>query len=286
MRSRPARKRCPLTLPAHVARFGPQVKAKGVDPDAKDVDRTIGYITKYVTKVAAGCHTITSQAQRDHLNRLWQALCITPCSERRANWLLYGIQPRGAQRSLRPGFCKGKVHQQATLGIGGRRILVSRNWSGKSLADHRYDAKAWVRALLGVGTDAASAEPAPVHPTPPTPPAGLPRSPGNWPAPTIPTWRPWATGSCGPSPNASSGGPNATPPGNTSPPGRRRNRPTPGRRRRRTPIRQPTPPPPSERRTPGDPPGHFTSSGRLRTGRPRLGPGRPRRTASTSPSGV
>jgi len=47
------------SLPAHVVRFGPQVKAKGVEPGSRDVDRTIGYITKYVTKAAADCHTIT-----------------------------------------------------------------------------------------------------------------------------------------------------------------------------------------------------------------------------------
>jgi hypothetical protein len=42
------------------------------------------------------------------------------------------------------------VHQRATLGLGGRRVLVSRQWSGKTLADHKYDTRAWVRALLGI----------------------------------------------------------------------------------------------------------------------------------------
>nr|WP_305786089.1 replication initiator [Actinoplanes lichenis] len=50
----------PDARPAHVVRFGPQVKAKGVDPGAQDVSRTIGYIIKYVTKSAADCHSITS----------------------------------------------------------------------------------------------------------------------------------------------------------------------------------------------------------------------------------
>ncbi|GAB3174128.1 hypothetical protein FHX75_14327 [Micromonospora palomenae] len=57
------------------------------------------------------------------------------------------------------GRCKGKVHQRATLGIGGRRILVSRDWSGKTLADHRADARAWVRNLLGVTTGADDTDP-------------------------------------------------------------------------------------------------------------------------------
>ena len=42
------------------------------------------------------------------------------------------------------------MHQLDTLGIGGRRVLVSRQWSGKTLADHRWDQIAWVRNLLGV----------------------------------------------------------------------------------------------------------------------------------------
>lgn len=150
----------PDAQPAHVVRFGPQVKARGVDPGAKDVERTIGYITKYVTKAAADCHTLTSDPQRDHADRLWHQLRVTPCSERCANWLLYGVQPKKAHGKLRPGHCKGKVHQKTTLGIGGRRVLVSRNWSGKTLADHRADAHAWVKALLGVGVTADEAPPA------------------------------------------------------------------------------------------------------------------------------
>jgi len=49
------------------------------------------------------------------------------------------------------GHCKAKVHQAETLGIGGRRVLVSRQWSGKTLANHRYDQAAWVRKTLALG---------------------------------------------------------------------------------------------------------------------------------------
>jgi len=159
----------PDTRPAHVARFGAQVKARGVEPGSKDIDRTIGYITKYVTKNAADCHVATANAQRDHIDRLWRELRVTPCSYRCANWLLYGIQPKKAHGKLRPGNCKGKVHHKATLGLGGRRVLVSRDWSGKTLADHRADARAWVRALLGVSTDHESAAAVDAQPGEPAP---------------------------------------------------------------------------------------------------------------------
>jgi hypothetical protein len=36
---------------------------------------------------------------------------------------------------MRAGHCKGKVHQLDTLAIGGRRVLVSRDWSGKTLTN-------------------------------------------------------------------------------------------------------------------------------------------------------
>jgi hypothetical protein len=153
----------PDAEPAHVVRFGEQVKAKGVEAGSKDVDRTIGYITKYLTKSAADCHAIATDPQREHVDRLWRELRVTPCSDRCANWLLYGIQPKKPHGRLRPGNCKGKVHQKATLGIGGRRILVSRDWSGKTLADHRADARAWVKALLGVSTDHEHTDPADVE---------------------------------------------------------------------------------------------------------------------------
>jgi hypothetical protein len=32
-------------------------------------------------------------------------------------------------------------------------VLISRDWSGKTLSDHKADAREWVRALLGVTTD-------------------------------------------------------------------------------------------------------------------------------------
>ncbi|MEK6437557.1 replication initiator [Pseudonocardia sp. T1-2H] len=47
-----------------------------------------------------------------------------------------------------PGQCKGKAHKPEHLGIAGRRVLVSRKWSNKSLKDHRAERAAFVRQLL------------------------------------------------------------------------------------------------------------------------------------------
>ena len=71
-------------------------------------------------------------------------------ARRRANWLRYGIQPKNARRGMVPGACKGKAHRPEHFGYAGRRVLVSRKWSGKTLADHRADRKAWLVETLGL----------------------------------------------------------------------------------------------------------------------------------------
>ena len=88
--------------------------------------------------------------------RLAEALRFQPCSPPCANWLRYGIQPKNARPGLAPGRCKGKAHDPDHLGYAGRRVLVSRKWSGKTLADHRADRKDWLLKTLGVSaTDPA-----------------------------------------------------------------------------------------------------------------------------------
>jgi hypothetical protein len=47
-----------------------------------------------------------------------------------------------------PGHCKHKAHDRANLGLGGRRVLVSRKWSGKTLAGDKADRAAFVRVAL------------------------------------------------------------------------------------------------------------------------------------------
>jgi hypothetical protein len=90
------------------------------------------YLAKSIGQ-AAGLGEHTTDAHRDHARRLHAELKITPCSSRCPVWLLYGIQPHGAQHSMTPGRCKGKAHQPEHLGIAGRHVLVSRKWSNKTL---------------------------------------------------------------------------------------------------------------------------------------------------------
>ena len=60
------------------------------------------------------------------------------------------MQPKNARPGLRPGACKGKAHRPEHLGYAGQRVLTSRKWSGKTLADHRGDKKARLLATLGM----------------------------------------------------------------------------------------------------------------------------------------
>ena len=93
--------------------------------------------------------------QKAHVDRLEHVLRREPCGPACSNWLRYGITPRGAKPHQAPGSCRSKAHKREHLGYAGRRILVSRKWTGKTLADHRADRRAWVLATLGIDQDQA-----------------------------------------------------------------------------------------------------------------------------------
>jgi hypothetical protein len=151
--------------PAYVARLGsidPR-EMRGVEAGTPDAERAIRYVTKYVTKNLADTAAPRGQHARAHFDRLHAELAILPCSPSCANWLLYGVQPDNAKPRLVAGRCAGKVHQADTLGFTGRRVLISRNWSGKTLTDHRHDNHTWVKAILAghlaYGNDGKGDEP-------------------------------------------------------------------------------------------------------------------------------
>jgi hypothetical protein len=146
--------------PLHVCRFGRQIDAQGVMAGTPEANRCIGYLTKYLVKGIAECHETQTPEQADHVDRLVQELRYEPCSPTCANWLRYGIQPKNAKHGLTPGYCKQKAHRREYLGYGGRRVLVSRKWSGKTIADHRTDRKNWVLARLAEAGISATGNPA------------------------------------------------------------------------------------------------------------------------------
>jgi hypothetical protein len=144
--------------PLHVLRFGERVDAQGVLAGTPDADQCIRYLSKYLTKSIGDTLDPDNPAQRDHAARLVEALRYEPCSPACPNWLRYGVQPKGAKRGMAPGRCRSKAHKPEHLGYAGRRVLVSRKWSNKTLTEHKHDRRAWVLEALGLD-DQADADP-------------------------------------------------------------------------------------------------------------------------------
>jgi hypothetical protein len=150
--------------PVHVMRFGSQVDIKGIDGGSPDADRAVRYLTKYLTKAVTETYADPEDEHVDfayeaHIDRLHFELRYLPCSPECANWLRYGVEPKSPGPGLIPGYCASKAHDSEHLGLGGRRVLVSRKWSGKTLTQHRADRAAVVRQVLHeAGVDAPEAD--------------------------------------------------------------------------------------------------------------------------------
>lgn len=152
-----------LEEPAHVVRFGTQVDIKGLLGGTVDCDRAVRYLCKYLTKNVA--HTYAdenahySDAYERHTNRLFNQVRWLPCTPTCANWLRYGVEPEHAGPGLIAGQCVSPAHDRENLGLGGRRVLVSRQWSGKTLTQHRADRRAVVAEVLAAaGIDPGDAD--------------------------------------------------------------------------------------------------------------------------------
>lgn len=144
----------PDAQPAHMMRFGNQTDMRGIIAPSDEADRAVRYLTKYLTKSIADplADDDRTPAREAHIDRLHSELRYLPCTPACANWLRYGIQPDHPGPGLMPGWCASKAHDRENLGIGGRRVLVSRQWSGKTLGKHRADRATVVReALLSAG---------------------------------------------------------------------------------------------------------------------------------------
>ena len=148
--------------PAVVMRFGAQLDIAGIIAPSADADRSIRYLTKYLTKSVSETYTDPDHVDplyEAHIDRLHDQVLHLPCSEACANWLRHGIQPKDAGPGLFPGGCPSKAHDQENLGLGGRRVQVSRAWSGKTLSEHKADRATVVREVLKeAGIDAPDAD--------------------------------------------------------------------------------------------------------------------------------
>jgi replication initiator protein RepSA len=142
----------PDAEPAHVLRFGEQDDIAGLLAGTEKADRTVSYLCKYLTKAIADTYDDDpddlSKARAAHIDRLAREVRWLPCSPECSNWLRFGIQPKNARAGMVPGHCGRRAHDRENLGLGGRRVLVSRQWSGKTVAQHRADRAAVVRAAL------------------------------------------------------------------------------------------------------------------------------------------
>lgn len=136
--------------PMHVMRFGGQLDIKGLLGNTEETRRAVSYLCKYLTKSVA--ETYVSEAPNPaylaHMDRIHREVRWLPCSETCANWLRYGVTPKDPTPGLTPGECSSKAHDRDHLGLGGRRVLVSRHWTGKTLTEHRADRADVVRAVL------------------------------------------------------------------------------------------------------------------------------------------
>ena len=135
---------------AHVLWFGEQVDSQWFIPGSPRTDRRVGYICKYLTKSIAEAYDADAMSPRQarHLRRLHREVRWLPCCPECPNWLRYGITPKDAEARMLPGHCPRSAHDLENLGHGGRRVLVSRDWSGRTLAEHKADRAAVVRAAL------------------------------------------------------------------------------------------------------------------------------------------
>lgn len=134
--------------PAHTLKFGGQSKAVQILGGSEEMHTKVRYLTKYLTKSIGEVLETDSTRVAVHYDRLHAELQQTPCSDRCAVWLRYGIVPKGANEKTQPGKCKGNAHRRDTLGLPGRRCLNSGKWSGKTVPDHKADRLDFVRQEL------------------------------------------------------------------------------------------------------------------------------------------
>ncbi len=121
----------PTAEPAVVMRFGSQVDIKGIiapEPGCRPGDPVPDQVPHQ-----GGRGDLHRSRRRDvdaayeaHIDRLHHEVRWLPCSPECSNWIRYGIEPKNPGPGLVPGMCGNKAHDRENLGIGGRRVQVSR----------------------------------------------------------------------------------------------------------------------------------------------------------------
>ena len=137
--------------PLHVTRFGTRFDAQGVLAGSKrcqPVHRLPDQVPDQAhRRLPPGRHRRPGRAR--HSARRRAALRAVLADLRELAPLRHPAEERPAGPATEAA-CKGKAHRREYLGYAGRRVLVSRKWSGKTLADHRADRKAWLTGMLGL----------------------------------------------------------------------------------------------------------------------------------------
>ncbi len=160
--------------PLHVRAVGKQTDIKGLLGGTEDSDRTVRYLCKYLTKAVAETYadqprhrsTPTTPSRRE--GEPVRGPHRPPPRPRPRAALLPGLRELAALRhpaartpplGCTPGSARSKAHDRECLGVGGRRALVSRHWTGKTLTEHKADRAAVVRQVLeAAGIEAPDAD--------------------------------------------------------------------------------------------------------------------------------
>ena len=150
---RPGRKRSPPTTatptpnPPTSCGSGTRTTSRACSPGRPTPTGTVGYLCKYLTKAIAGTYDDGDASRRPgrRTSTGWPRRCAgCPARPRAPTGCATASSPRTPEPGMVPGPLQHKAHDRANLGLGGRRVLVSRKWSGKTLADHKADRAAVV----------------------------------------------------------------------------------------------------------------------------------------------
>ena len=127
----------PDARPVHVMRFGTQTDMRGIIAPSPDADRAVRYLVKYLTKSVAETYADPDDDERRpgaaHRPAARRAAVPAVLAAAVRTGSATASNPTTPDPGMRPGWCSSKAHDRENLGLGGRRVLVSRQWSGKTL---------------------------------------------------------------------------------------------------------------------------------------------------------